>query len=231
MKILLLEDEIKLAEAIVDILQQENYVVDAFQDGQEAWDYWQIHHIEYDIAIIDWMVPGISGIELCRLAREQDKTIPILMLTAKGEISDKVAGLDAGADDYLVKPFSQFELLARLRVFQRRLQGADPLLTLRGLVLDPDRRSLVYADVLGQQKTIVLTNKEFQILEFLWRHDNKIVTTERIRSYIWDLNADKFSNVVASHMRQIRKKLAGTQYADIIETIPQTGYRLNNHER
>ncbi len=231
MKVLLLEDETELAKAIVDILQQENYVVDTFQDGREAWDYWQIYHVEYDIAIIDWMVPGISGIELCRLAREQGKTIPILMLTAKGEISDKVAGLDAGADDYLVKPFSQFELLARLRVFQRRLQGADPLLTSRGLVLDPDRRSLVYADVLGQQKTIALTNKEFQILEFLWRHANKIVTTERIRSYIWDLNADKFSNVVASHVRQIRKKLAGTQYADIIETIPQTGYRLNNHER
>jgi DNA-binding response OmpR family regulator len=230
MRILLVEDEAPLAVAISELLMQEGHCVDQFTDGQEAWDNWQIHQIEYDLAILDWMLPGLSGVELCRLARRQGQQLPILMLTAKGEVTDKVAGLDAGADDYLVKPFSQLELLARLRVFQRRLQGTatDLLLTIAsGLNLDPDGRSLVYIARSGQPQTIALTNKEFQILEYLGKNVNKIITTERMRNYIWDLNSDSSSNVVASHIRQIRKKLQATPYAGLIETIPQTGYRIN----
>jgi DNA-binding response OmpR family regulator len=230
MRILLVEDEVQLARVIVDILEQEGYRVDLFANGQEAWDNWQLYKIEYDLAIFDWMLPGLTGIELCRLARKQGQQLPLVILTAKGEIADKVTGLDAGADDYLVKPFSQLELLARLRVFQRRIQGtvAAVLLTLApGLVLDPDRRSLVYTGSTGTELAIALTNKEFQILEYLGKNINKIVSTERMRSYIWDMNSDSSSNVVASHVRQIRRKLLGTSYTDLIETIPQTGYRIN----
>jgi DNA-binding response OmpR family regulator len=233
MRILLVEDEVQLAATIVEILQQEGYRVDRFKDGQEAWDDWQLYKVEYDLAIIDWMLPGLSGIELCRLARRQGQKLPIIILTAKGEIADKVTGLDAGADDYLVKPFSQLELLARLRVFQRRIQGTVAELLLQmapGLVLDPDRRSLICTESAGNQQEISLTNKEFQILEYLGKNANKIVNTERIRNYIWDFNSDSSSNVVASHIRQIRKKLVNTPYATLIETIPQTGYRINHHE-
>jgi DNA-binding response OmpR family regulator len=233
MRILLVEDEVQLAATIVEILQQEGYRVDRFKNGQEAWDDWQLYKVEYDLAILDWMLPGLSGIELCRLARRQGQKLPIIILTAKGEIADKVTGLDAGADDYLVKPFSQLELLARLRVFQRRIQGTVGELLLQmapGLVLNPDRRSLVYTESSGREEEILLTNKEFQILEYLSKNANKIVNTERIRNYIWDFNSDSSSNVVAAHVRQIRKKLAGTKYMMLIETIPQTGYRINRYE-
>jgi DNA-binding response OmpR family regulator len=233
MKVLLVEDETELAEVIADVLRPEGYWVDIFTNGQNAWDYWHDQRVEYDLAILDWMLPGLSGIDLCRRARQQGQDLPILILTARGEIADRVQGLDAGADDYLVKPFSQLELLARLRVFQRRIKGQPSTETLvadQGLSLDLDRRSLIYADSHGQYQTIALTNKEFQILEYLWKNNGKIVSTERIRNYTWDINSDSFSNVVASHIRQIRKKLSGTPYAQIIETIAQTGYRLNLHD-
>lgn len=233
MKVLLVEDETELAEEIADILRAEGYWADIFADGQAAWDYWHGYQIEYDLAILDWMVPGISGVEMCGLARRRGYVLPILILTARGEVADRVQGLDAGADDYLVKPFSQLELLARLRVFQRRIKGQiteETILTNQGLTLNTDRRSLVYTDFRGDLQEISLTSKEFQILEFLWKNSGKILSTERIRNYIWDINSDSFSNVVASHIRQIRKKLLETSYADLIETIPQTGYRLNFHE-
>jgi DNA-binding response OmpR family regulator len=234
MKVLLVEDEVDLAEAIADILRLEGYCVDIFASGQDAWDYWHYDRVEYDLAILDWMLPGLSGIDLCRQARQQGRDLPILILTARGEVADRVQGLDAGADDYLVKPFSQLELLARLRVFQRRIKGhasGEISVAAQGVILDPDRRSLIYTDPQSQSQAIALTNKEFQILEYLWKNNGKIVSTERIRNYIWDLNSDSFSNVVASHIRQIRKKLFGTPYAQIVETIPQTGYRLNLHDR
>jgi DNA-binding response OmpR family regulator len=233
MKILLVEDELDLGTTIQRILHREHHSVDWFTDGQEAWDYLLSNFAECDLAILDWMVPGLSGLELCHKIRQQGRSMPILMLTAKSEIIDRVQGLDAGADDYLVKPFSKLELFARLRALQRRgrqITGVEEIPT-SGISLDPDRRVLLYWDVDRQLQSIPLTNKEFQILEYLLKNANKIVTTDRIRSYIWDLSADTFSNVVASHIRQIRKKLVGTNYSDLIETIPNTGYRLHLPDR
>jgi DNA-binding response OmpR family regulator len=226
-KILLLEDEIDLGNTLVRILSHENHSVEWFTDGTEAWEYLSSPQNECDLAILDWMVPGLSGVDICRQTRQGGQTIPILLLTAKSDILDRVEGLDAGADDYLVKPFSKLELLARIRALQRRIQPL-PLeeVASSGLRLDPDTRSLIYPDRDRQFQTIPLTKKEFQILEYLLKHTNKIVSTARIRDYIWDLSSDTYSNVVASHVRQIRKKLAGTQYENLIQTVPHTGYRL-----
>ncbi|MCY7366640.1 MAG: response regulator transcription factor [Chamaesiphon sp.] len=233
MKILLVEDELDLGTTIERILNHENHSVDWFTDGREAWEYLLSPEVECDLAVLDWMVPGLSGVELCHKIRQQGRSIPILMLTAKSEIIARVQGLDAGADDYLVKPFSKLELFARIRALQRRGRQITVVedIPTSGISLDPDRRVLNYWDVHRQLQSIPLTKKEFQILEYLIKNANKIVTTDRIRSYIWDLSADTFSNVVASHIRQIRKKLAETNYADIIETIPNTGYRLNLIDR
>jgi DNA-binding response OmpR family regulator len=227
-KILLVEDEIDLGNTISRILDRERHRIDLFTDGQAAWDYLEMQAIEWDLAILDWMMPGLSGIELCRKIRRSGRNLPILMLTAKSDILDRVEGLDAGADDYLVKPFSKLELLARLRALQRRSQHhASDNIGETDISLDPDSRCLLYRNCELQLQRIALTNKEYQILEYLLKNANKIVTTERIHNYIWDLSSDTFSNVVASHIRLIRKKLAGTKYADLIQTVPHTGYRID----
>jgi DNA-binding response OmpR family regulator len=226
-KILLLEDEVDLGNTLVRIIGHENHTVDWFTDGKSAWEYLNSQQNECDLAILDWMVPGLSGVEICRKIRQGGRTIPILILTAKSDILDRVEGLDAGADDYLVKPFSKLELLARVRALQRRIPSiAVEEVSHSKLQLDPDNRSLIYQNEDRQFQTIALTKKEFQILEYLLKHPHKIVTTDRIRDYIWDLSSDTYSNVVASHIRQIRKKLAGTSYENLIQTVPHTGYRL-----
>jgi DNA-binding response OmpR family regulator len=226
-KVLLVEDEIELGKTIESILDREGYRVELFSDGKAAWDSIVTQAGEWDLAIVDWMIPGVSGIELCQKIRQLGQMLPILMLTAKGDVLDRVAGLDAGADDYLVKPFSKLELLARLRALYRRGQPQSTESPIDSSVyLDPDMRCLKYRDRHAEFQSIMLTNKEYQILEYLLKHANKIVTTERIHNYIWDLSSDTFSNVVASHIRLIRKKLAGTEYANLIQTVPQTGYRL-----
>jgi DNA-binding response OmpR family regulator len=227
-KILLVEDEIDLGKTIAKILDREHHRIDLFADGMMAWEQLAIAAIEWDLAIIDWMVPGLSGIELCRKIRQSGHSLPILMLTAKDDVLDRVEGLDAGADDYLVKPFSKLELLARVRALHRRSQANTVNnLAETGINLDPNTRCLMYRDRDLQIHSIALTNKEYQILEYLLKNANKIVPTERIHNYIWDLSADTFSNVVASHIRLIRKKLAGTEYANFIQTVPHTGYRID----
>ena len=231
MRVLLIEDEPDLGKAIKRTLNQEKYVVDWVTDGLEAWGYLENHLTEYTVGIFDWLVPGISGLELLKRLRTQKNTLPVLMLTALDRIEDKVAGLDAGADDYLVKPFGMAELLARLRALQRRSPQIQPQhLTMGTLTLDWGNRTVYQFADNGKKQVIALTNKEFQILEYFMKHQNQIVTSDQIRNQIWEVDTDAFSNVVAAQVRLLRRKLESINCANLIETVYGIGYRFKPQE-
>jgi DNA-binding response OmpR family regulator len=225
MRLLLVEDEPDLGAAIRQTLTQSAYVVDWVQDGDTAWEYLTSNWTKYEMAIFDWLLPGLSGIELCQRLRQKAEAFPILMLTARDSMEDKVMGLDAGADDYLVKPFGMAELLARLRALQRRSpQLQSQQLQVGDLRLDYNTRCITLASDPNEQ--ISLTTKELQMLEYLMRHPNQVLTTEQIRSQLWSLGSDSFSNVVAAQMRLLRRKLADVDCQSSIETVRGVGYRL-----
>lgn len=227
MRILLVEDEPDLGTAIKRTLNQEAYIVDWVQDGQEAWDYLDNKWAEYSLGIFDWLVPGISGLELCKKLRKRNNPLPILMLTAKDSMEDKVTGLDAGADDYLVKPFGMAELLARLRALQRRAPQIQPQQIRVGeYTLDYATRTLTHHPQDNSPKIINLTNKEYQILEYFLRHPKQIITRDQLLNQLWELGAEPASNVVAAQMRLLRKKLEQAECQNIIETIYGLGYRF-----
>jgi DNA-binding response OmpR family regulator len=213
-------------------LNQEKYVVDWVQDGNEAWNYLEDQQAQYTLAIFDWLLPGLSGLELCRRLRARHNPLPILMLTAKDRTEDKIAGLDAGADDYLVKPFSMAELLARVRALQRRSPQLQPQqLTVGSLTLNYGTHTVCFQNTLGEQQSIPLTTKEFQLLEYFMKHPNQIVTSEQIRNQLWEVSAEPTSNVVAAQMRLLRRKLADFGGDGLIETLHGMGYRLKiDHE-
>jgi DNA-binding response OmpR family regulator len=227
MRVLLVEDEPDLGAAIKRTLTQEAYIVDWAQDGLEAWYYLDSQWTEYTLAIFDWLLPKLSGLELCKRLRAKRNPLPVLMLTAKDSMQDKVAGLDAGADDYLVKPFGMAELLARLRALQRRSPQIQPQQLHAGnLTLDYSTRTLSFQHPTGNQQIISLTNKEYQLLEYFIRHPNQIVTRDQLLNQLWELGAEPASNVVAAQMRLLRRKLAEIGREDIIETVYGLGYRL-----
>lgn len=229
MRVLLVEDEPDLGKAIKRTLNQEKYVVDWVTDGLEAWGYLESQWMQYTVGIFDWLVPGISGLELLKKLRVRNSQLPVLMLTALDRIEDRVAGLDAGADDYLVKPFGMAELLARLRALQRRSpQIQPPELTVGNMTLDWATRTVYRFATNGDKQVISLTNKEFQLLEFFMKHPNQIVSSDQIRNQIWEVGADAFSNVVAAQVRLLRRKLESIGCANLIETVHGIGYRLKN---
>lgn len=228
MRILLVEDEPDLGTAIQRVLNREKYVVDWVQDGTEAWGYLTNQWVHYTLAILDWMLPGLSGIELCKQLREQQNPLPILMLTARDGMEDKVAGLDAGADDYLVKPFGMAELLARIRALQRRSPQFQPAQLRQGhLILDYGAAALFTQETKDEQNAISLTTKEFQILEFLMKHPRQIVTSEQLINQLWEVGTEPSSNVVAAQIRLLRRKLAEAGIDNLIETVHGMGYRFN----
>ncbi len=227
MRVLLVEDEPDLGTAIKRTLTQHKYLVDWVMDGNEAWAYLDNSWTQYTVAIFDWMLPGISGLELCKQLRQNKNPLPVLMLTAKDTMEDKVAGLDAGADDYLVKPFGMVELLARLRALQRRSpQFPSQELTVGNLTLDYGNSTVSHKSQ-GDKQVISLTNKEFQLLEYFMKHPNQILTTEQIRYQLWEVSSETISNVVAAQMRLLRRKLTNSGCANLIETLHGLGYRLN----
>ena len=228
MRVLLVEDEPDLGAAIKRTLNQEKYVVDWVLDGTEAWEYLNNQWTTYTLAIFDWALPGLSGLELCKRLRARRYSLPVLMLTAKDRMEDKVAGLDAGADDYLVKPFGMAELLARLRALQRRSPSFQPQqLQVGSLTLDYGNRTVYRLAPNGDNQAIPLTNKEFQLLEYFMEHPNRIVTSDQIRHQLWEVSADATSNVVAAQVRLLRRQLAVVGGEHLIETIHGTGYRFN----
>jgi DNA-binding response OmpR family regulator len=228
MRVLLVEDETDLGTAIKRTLKQHQYLVDWATDGTEAWEYLESNWTEYTVGIFDWMLPEITGLELCQRLRTKGNSLPILMLTARDRMEDKVTGLDAGADDYLVKPFGMAELLARLRALQRRFPNLQPKqIRFGNLTLDYANCAVINENSPEEKQLISLTNKEFQLLEYFIKHPNQIVSTEQIRNQIWEVSAETGSNVVAAQIRLLRRKLTNSGCTNPIETLHGLGYRLN----
>jgi DNA-binding response OmpR family regulator len=220
MKLLVVEDEPKLNKALVQGLQQRGYAVDSAMDGEEGERLARLNG--YDAIVLDIMLPKKDGLTICKDLRAQRVLTPILFLTAKDQTEEKVEGLDMGADDYLVKPFSFEELNARIRSVLRRpaLTQADTL-TFNGLHLDT-RSQKVTID----QKEIELTLREYGLLEYFLRNIGKVITRQDILDHVWDQFFDSFSNVVDVHIKNLRKKLPSL-YAKRIKTIWGKGYRLS----
>ncbi|MEB3355284.1 MAG: two-component system response regulator RppA [Synechococcales bacterium] len=228
MRVLLVEDEPDLGKAIKRTLTQEAYVVDWVQSGDEALAYLENELPLYTLAVFDWMLPGMSGIELCQWLRSHHHALPVLILTAKDQIADRITGLDAGADDYLVKPFSMAELLARLRALRRRSPDLKPSrIQVGALMLDCDRRMAFLNAGKSTEQPIELTQKEFQLLQYLMEHPNQILTRDQVLNQLWEIGAEPNSNVVAAQMRLLRRKLAQYNCDDVIETVYGMGYRFN----
>jgi two-component system OmpR family response regulator len=232
MRLLLVEDEPDLGMALEKALRRENYIVDWVQEGHLAWSYLDQGWVDYTLGIFDWMIPGLSGLELCQRLRAQGSSLPILMLTAKDQMEDRVRGLDAGADDYLIKPFGMAELLARLRSLQRRCQGHGLSRTPQ---LHPQQLQVgdwqldygTFAVVTPEEQKISLTAKEFQLLEYFMKHPQQILSSEQIKNQLWAVSADSISNVVAAQVRLLRRKLG--EYGHLIETVYGLGYRFQPH--
>lgn len=220
MRILVVEDNQKLAGYIKKALEQMSYSVDCAYDGEEGEEKATVE--DYDLVILDIMLPKKDGLAVCRALRSEDVNIPIIMLTAKSEIDDRIKGLDSGADDYLVKPFDLAELMARIRALLRRPQlKTSEKLSAQDLLLDN-------AQFVVQKgsKHLSLTLKEYAVLEYLMRNKNMVVTREQILDHCWDHTFDSFSNIVDVYIKQVRKKLNDTEEA-YIKTVRGVGYILH----
>ncbi|MER3437200.1 MAG: DNA-binding response regulator [Chloroflexota bacterium] len=220
MRILVVEDETRLARLLHRGLSEEGHAVDVAQSGEEALDW--VATVTFDAIILDIMLPRMDGLEVCRQLRRARVHAPILLLTARDAIADRVAGLDAGADDYLVKPFAFAELSARLRALARRPPAThDPVLRAGQITLDPATRR-----VWRGHEEIQLPNKAFRILEYLMRHPNQVVTRTMIAEHVWDYDFPNVTNVIDVHIRQLRQKLGDPYPGEIIQTVRGVGYRL-----
>lgn len=220
MRLLLAEDEKNLNNVITKTLIKNHYTIDSCFDGEEALDF--LLMTEYDAVILDIMMPRLSGMEVLKQLRASGSRVPVLLLTAKDSVSDRVAGLDAGADDYLVKPFAFDELLARLRVMLRRESGRqDHCYRIANLTVDCDART-AYRDNIA----IALSSKEFSILEYMACNQGIVLTRDKIEQHIWNYDYEGGSNVVDVYIRYLRKKIDDGYSPKLIHTIRGTGYVL-----
>ncbi|MEA5554580.1 response regulator transcription factor [Anabaena cylindrica UHCC 0172] len=224
MKFLLVEDDERIAASLAEALTDNNYAIDVAGDGEEGWDF--ITAFTYDLILLDVMLPKLNGIELCQRLRQRGYGLPVLMLTARDSSTDKVLGLDAGADDYVIKPFDLKELLARIRALLRR--GNSPLLTFLewgGLLLDPANCTVTYKD-----KLLLMTPKEYQLLELFLRNNGHVLSRHQILDNLWSSIDQPGQDTVKVHIRGIRQKLkAAGAKNDFIETVYGLGYRLNQN--
>ena len=220
MRVLLIEDDRKAAKLLSKGLREEGFVVDVASTGEEGEEQAAIN--EYDVIVLDWLLPVKDGIAVCHTLRTRDLSTPILMLTARDSLADRVKGLTTGADDYLTKPFAFAELLARIRALLRRSRSAQPtVLRIADLTLDPGSRRVTRAGV-----SITLTSKEFAILEVLMRSAGDIVSRTRLVERVWDEASEVLDNLVDVHLSHLRKKIDSGERATLIHTIRGLGYRL-----
>lgn len=222
-KILLVEDDERIVRPLRRELEREYYLIEVAGDGEEGWHYLSLH--EYDLVILDVMLPKLDGMGLCRRLRQHALGVPVLMLTARDTTSDKVQGLDAGADDYLVKPFEVEELHARLRSLLRRQDpNRQPMLQHGLICLNPASQSVTV-----EARKVDLTPKEYQLLECFLRHPTQLFNRERLIERLWGWDESPESNVIKAHVKGLRRKLKEAGASDPIETVFGFGYRLNSH--
>ena len=220
MRILVVEDEVNLNDIIVKKLKLEHYGVDSCFDGKEALDY--IFSAEYDVILLDIMLPKLDGFEVLKKIRNKNIKTPVLLLTARDGIEDRVQGLDFGADDYLVKPFAFDELLARIRVLLRRnTDNASNIFTLSNLTVNCNSH-----EVFRDNTSIKLSTREFTILEYMIRNKEKVLSREKIEQHIWDYNYEGGTNVVDVYIKYLRKKIDDNFSPKLIHTIRGIGYIL-----
>lgn len=220
MRVLVIEDELKIAAFIRKGLQEEYYAVDIAQDGEAGLEC--AVSVEYDLIILDISLPGLDGLSVCRELRRVGIETPVLMLTARDTVDDRVTGLDSGADDYLVKPFSFKELLARMRALSRRPPAVqDNVLQLANLQVDTMSHT-----VKRDSRPIELSPKEFSLLEFLLRHVNRVVTRTSIAEHVWDEEFYSESNVVDVYIRNLRRKIDDEYSLKLIHTVRGLGYKM-----
>ena len=224
MRILLVEDEDRIADFITRGLSEQGYAVDVASDGDEALQ-WN-HIAEFDLIVLDVMLPGRDGIDVCRTLRGRGLRTPILMLTARDAVEDRVRGLDSGADDYLVKPFAFAELLARLRALMRR-EAAVVGSVLQVADLRFDTTTLA---VSRQGVSMELTAKEFSLLEYMMRHPNQVLTRTMIAEHVWNYEFDNATNVIDVHIRNLRRKIDDPFPSRLIQTIRGTGYKIADRQ-
>lgn len=221
MRILLVEDEKKMASFIERGLKEEGYAVDIASDGEEGWEH--VSANEYDVIILDLLLPRISGLALCEKIRRAGSRVPILMVTARDSVQDKIRGLDQGADDYLTKPFSFEELLARVRALSRRPRELQEESELRAGDLC---FNLLTRRVSIGKNEVTLSQKEFALLEYLMKHKGEVVSRTQIAEHVWDLHFDPMSNTIDVYINFLRRKIDGQRTSSRIETVRGAGYRL-----
>ncbi|MFL5344046.1 MAG: response regulator [Hyalangium sp.] len=222
MSILIVEDELRVRAFVARGLTEEGFRIRESENGEQAQELLRQEHFE--LILLDWMLPGLSGIDLLKAIRAQQDITPVLMLTAKDAVADRIAALNAGADDYLIKPFAFEELLARIRAILRRVsQRASPTLSYADLTLDPVTRKVVRAGV-----ELSLTAREYALLQFLLEHAGEVVSRTRIVQAVWDHDFETFSNVVEVYIRYLRAKVDEPFGSRLIHTVRGVGYVLRS---
>ncbi|HEX6511426.1 MAG TPA: two-component system response regulator RppA [Chloroflexota bacterium] len=224
MRILIVEDEHRLAELVQRALDEHGYGVDVAYDGADGLHLAEV--TDYDLVLLDVMLPGVDGFEICRRLRAEKKHMPILMLTARDAVDDRVTGLDSGADDYLVKPFAFREMMARVRALLRRDgESKDPVLEAGNVTLNTGTR-----EVRCGAQEVELASKEYAVLEYLMRNPNRVLTRTQIAEHVWDYEFTTMSNVVDVYIRTLRRKLDDNEEPRLIRTIRGAGYQLRARE-
>jgi heavy metal response regulator len=224
MRVLLVEDETRIAEFITRGLSEQGHAVDVASDGDEALHWADI--ADFDLILLDVMLPGRDGFGVCRTLRARGLQTPILMLTARDAVEDRVKGLDSGADDYLVKPFAFAELLARLRALVRR----QPQVLGRVLEVGDLKLDTTTLEVSRQGESISLTTKERRLLEYLMRHPNQVLTRTMIAEHVWNYDFDNATNVIDVHIRNVRRKVDDPFAVKLVQTVCGAGYRIASSE-
>lgn len=221
MRILLVEDDENLAKALTAILSKHNYLVDVSQDGEIAWE--MIHVVDYDLVLLDVNLPKLDGMGLCHRLRDHNQQLLVMLMTVRDSVTDKLMGLESGADDYLVKPFDMQELLARIRVLSRRLsEQSTPVLSCGNIRLNPQMR-----EISCNGKAIPFSRKEYLLIELFLRHPHRVFSRTDIVDHLWSLDNLPTEDTVKSHIRRIRRKLSQVGAEDLIETLYGHGYRIN----
>jgi DNA-binding response OmpR family regulator len=224
MRVLLIEDDRKAARLLSKGLQEEGFVVDVASTGEDGEEQAALN--EYDVVILDWLLPGRDGLAVCRALRASGNSTPILMLTARDSVADRVSGLGTGADDYLTKPFALDELLARIQALLRRSRSVQPVvLRVADLTLDPVTRRVSRGSVV-----VTLTPKEYAILEVLMRNVGQVVSRTRLAERVWDEASEVLDNLVDAHVSHLRKKVDREASVPLIHTVRGVGYRLGPDE-